>query len=586
MLASAIIIFLVGSGGLAYAAFPSVSPAKSGEISIAANPQKVAVDLTDDTAYVVGTGPGVIVAANPALDDTLRASAGVQPTGVAVDSDDDTIYVTDRNTPGKLLVFTPSLALARQVSVYRQPQGVAVHPLDDTVYVTFPMDDSLSILNGRNLDDSVTVRVGDEPYDVAVNPTDDTIYTANYNGKTVSAVNPKTLAVTTVSLAAIGSGVSPLAVAVHPTDDTVYTGGQGQRGLVVMSPDLATRTLVPLNGSFAEVRDISISPDGSTIYLATDSNLNHSIALKATNLDDSYRFEIGQGPAGVAATNWGAYFALNGSGKLAVASVPPTVTAVAPASGPTQGGTTITITGTGFVSGQTTATIGGAPLLNIAVVNATTLTATTPAASEGAAAVAVNVGLLSASLAGAFTFVPPPPPVPSTQPLDVAADAGDASALVTWKAPLSPGSFPISHYQAIASPGGRMCLTSGLSCTVDGLANGTTYTFTVKALTGAGWSTESEPSNAVTPSVRSIVIRGSREGRRVVVSGVTAGFETGAIVSPWVRLSASGEFSRGAVTVTVSSDGTFSWARLVSPGRTLSVYFEGDGVRSNVVVVR
>ncbi|MFM9133889.1 MAG: IPT/TIG domain-containing protein [bacterium] len=506
-----------------------------------------------------------------------------------MDPDDDTIYVTDRHTPGKLLAFTPSLTLARQVPVSRQPRGVHSHPTDDTVYVTFPLDDSLSILKGRNLGDSITVRVGDDPYDVAVNPVDDTIYTANYNGKSVSIVAPGGQSVSTVSLAGIGSGVSPLAVAVHPTDDTVYVGGQVQSGLVVASADLSTRTLIPLDGPFAEIREISLSPDGSTIYLATDSNTNRSIALNVTDLDDSYVFTIGPNPVGVAATEWGAYFALNGSGELAVAAVPPTVTSVSPGSGPTAGGTAITITGTGFAAGLTTATIGGTPLLNVAVVNPTTLTATTPARAEGPADVSVTVGSSSALLAGGFTYIPPPPPVPSSEPLDVVAVPGDGSAAVSWAAPASSGSFPVSHYLATSSPGGRTCLTSSLSCMVAGLTNGTAYTFTVQALNGAGWSAASGPSNAVTPLAAarpSITITGGREGKRITVSGSTTGMGMGAILRPWVRLGGQSAYSQGSSQVLVGMDGTFAWSRRT--GREASVYMQTpDGsVRSNTVTIR
>ena len=584
-----LLIALVTSSGLALAAFPPTSPVKTGEIAIVGNPQAVAVDLDDDTAYVVSTtGSGRITAANPTLTSTASAAAGVQPSSVAVDSDDDTIYVTDRSTPGELLVFTPALTLARQLPVFREPQGVAVHPIDDSVYVTFPVDDSLSILNGRNLDDSLTVRVGDDPYDVAVNPIDDTIYTANYNGRSVSIISPGGQSVSTVSIAGVGTGVSPLAVAVHPTDDTVYFGGQGQRGLVVASPNLSTMSLLPLNGPFAEVRDISISPDGSTIYIATDSNSNSSLALDAMNLDDSYLFTIGSGPIGVAATGWGAYFALNGSAKLAVASIPPTVTSVTPNSGPTAGGTSITIVGTEFLAGQTSATIGGIPLLGVTVVNPTTITATTPPGAAGAANIAVTVGLGSASLTGAFTYVPPPPPVPSSAPLNVTATAGNASASVSWTAPASSGSFPITHYQVVSSPGGRTCLTAALTCTVAGLSNGTAYTFTVQALNGAGWSVPSATSNAVTPTAApkaSITITGAREGKRIVVSGSTTGFGIGGLVTP--RTSKGGAAYTSGRAVLVSMDGTFAWSRKASTRSTWRVYFTGsDGVRSNTVTIR
>jgi hypothetical protein len=56
----------------------------------------------------------------------------------------------------------------------------------------------------------------------------------------------------------------------------------------------------------------------------------------------------------------------------------PTMTAIAPSLGPTTGGTAITITGTGFVNGATV-TVNGFAAMNVVVVNATTITANTPA---------------------------------------------------------------------------------------------------------------------------------------------------------------------------------------------------------------
>ena len=45
-----------------------------------------------------------------------------------------------------------------------------------------------------------------------------------------------------------------------------------------------------------------------------------------------------------------------------------------------------------------------------------------------------------------------------------------------------------AFYLVRSSPDGRTCLTDALSCTVSGLRNGTPNTFTIEALTGAGWS--------------------------------------------------------------------------------------------------
>lgn len=55
----------------------------------------------------------------------------------------------------------------------------------------------------------------------------------------------------------------------------------------------------------------------------------------------------------------------------------PSITNVSPATGPNNGGTLITITGTGFVRGATV-TVGGSPAGEVNVVNATTITAITP----------------------------------------------------------------------------------------------------------------------------------------------------------------------------------------------------------------
>ena len=82
----------------------------------------------------------------------------------------------------------------------------------------------------------------------------------------------------------------------------------------------------------------------------------------------------------------------------------PTATAVSPSSGPLDGGTTVTITGTGFVPGAKV-TIGGTPATDVSVVSATKITATTPAGAAGTANVEVtNVDKQSGSLLDGYTY--------------------------------------------------------------------------------------------------------------------------------------------------------------------------------------
>ena len=82
-------------------------------------------------------------------------------------------------------------------------------------------------------------------------------------------------------------------------------------------------------------------------------------------------------------------------------------------------------------------------------------------------------------------------------PTDVVAAAGDTQATITWASPQTGG--PAQTYIVSATPGGRTCESSTLSCTIGGLANGTTYTFSVVATNDAGSGPSSESSTAVTP---------------------------------------------------------------------------------------
>jgi len=171
----------------------------------------------------------------------------------------------------------------------------------------------------------------------------------------------------------------------------------------------------------------------------------------------------------------------------------------------------------------------------------------------------------------------------------VTATAGDASATVSWQPPAAPGSYPVTSYEATSSPGGRSCLVSVTSCEITGLTNGTSYTFTVRALSGAGWSVASAPSNAVIPSAEppppptaSITITGTRTGTKATVEGSTTGFGLGGMVTAYTRTARGTPYAEGATTL-LGMDGAFEWSRGVSRKKTLWVYFAADGVKSNIL---
>ncbi len=183
-----------------------------------------------------------------------------------------------------------------------------------------------------------------------------------------------------------------------------------------------------------------------------------------------------------------------------VAPVTPTLTSIAPASGPTAGGTAVTLTGTNFASGATV-TIGGAAATSVVVASSTRITAVTPAGAAGARDVRVTrVGGQAATLTGAFTYVAAvTPTLTSLAPVSGRTAGGTAvtltgsnfaaGATVTIGGAAATSVVVVSSTRITAvTPAGtagardvRVALASGQSTT---LAGGFTYT--------SGTSTDSD----------------------------------------------------------------------------------------------
>jgi len=277
----------------------------------------------------------------------------------------------------------------------------------------------------------------------------------------------------------------------------------------------------------------------------------------------------------------------------------PTVSSVSPSTSPTSGGGSITVTGTGFIAGASVS-IGGAPCTSPAVVSGTTLTCVVPPGSAGPQDVSVtNPDSQTATLPNGLEYTnppPPPPPVvfyPPGPPLNVTASPGDASAEVSWSPPLSPGTFAVTAYRVISSPGGHGCTTSGLSCVVTELSNGTAYTFTVSAESAVGWGSASVPSESVTPveptppPAPSITIVGSRAEVRgrpgISIAGTSTELGMGAQLVPFLRFAGDSAFARGSTRIAVDASGEFMWSRTTRRAVTVYVQTVDGSVTSNEV---
>ena len=98
-------------------------------------------------------------------------------------------------------------------------------------------------------------------------------------------------------------------------------------------------------------------------------------------------------------------FEVNGGSVSVQGQTAPTISSVSPATGPTAGGTDITLTGSAF-TGVTSVKIGGAEVASLNVANGTTITCTTPAGTAGAADIVVfNPSAGADTRANGFTYI-------------------------------------------------------------------------------------------------------------------------------------------------------------------------------------
>jgi len=544
---------------------------------------------SDDTIYVTSNNATLwqINAVTLEVDDSV--SVGAYPLGIAV-SRDDTVYVVNANDSSLSVVRSSTMTVDRTVTVPNSPQAVALSRVDDTVFISSSgTSRSITMLKSSNLDDSIATSLGSihgaSPWGLAVG-SDDSAYIANFFANTIFGFNSATRTVSNAFTGAQG----PIGVAVT-TDDSVYFTRQTGNALTRF-PAGDPSSSVSL--TIGRPKGVSLGPDGSP-YVAGQAGGDGFITVvnpSTFSIDDS----VATGPgawSSIAVTRSGLAVAVDRdyhNYAVIIADLTPSLVTTSAFAG-----TTGSLTLGGLPAGVTVddTTVGSVAFGDDTVVwtrtaGTNTFTGPIPAGS-GSVPVVVALNGGNTAFAGTFTYAStPPPPTPSSAPRSASAVAGDGSASVSWAPPASAGSYAVSTYQVVASPGGRTCLTSSLSCEVTRLANGTSYTFTVRALTGAGWSPASEPSNAVTPEAAprpSVVITGSREGKRIVIVGQTTGFGLGGTLRPWTRFPGQSTFTEGAATILVSTDGTFEWRR--KTGRKVSVYVQTSdaSVRSNTVTI-
>ena len=168
-------------------------------------------------------------------------------------------------------------------------------------------------------------------------------------------------------------------------------------------------SVTPSSGPTAGGTTITINGSGYVMGAGGEVRVGGVLATGITFVSSSQlRAVTPSGTAGAQAVSVrnpnGATVSFAGGFTYTASATTPTLTSVTPSSGPSTGGTVITLTGTNFVSGATVS-VGGTAATAVTFVSATQVRATTPAGTAGARDVQItNPSGQSATRTGAFTY--------------------------------------------------------------------------------------------------------------------------------------------------------------------------------------
>lgn len=458
-------------------------------------PDAVAVDDTGNLFVVENPDPEV-TGGQPEVVEFKPTGAGYSsvtlpftglgdPTGVAVDTFGD-VFVTDNfdrvlELPhGKKSQVTLLSGLAA-VGV----DAVAADGSGDVILTGANVDDVVELLRVSGYASQVTLATGQgRPYAVAVDTSFDVFFSSLLNDQVVelpgAALPPHIPGQPKITSATAGDGMATVSFTASKSDlnsgnpITAYTVTV-RRGVNVTS------------GPAVETVSGATSPINVT---GLTNGQNYTVTVYATNA-------AGNGPESAPAVVF----------PQSVPGAPTSVTAVnATPVGATSGTVNLTF--------NAPADNGGRPVLSYTAVSSPGGITVTAGAVTGSSTGSIQVTGLTLGTTYTFTVYATngagngPPSAPSnpvtpagvgipSPPLVPGASTLDHASYVSCLPPADDGGSAIASYTVTSSPGGITASGSSCPILVEGLTDGTAYTFTVTATNADGGT--SQPSQATAP---------------------------------------------------------------------------------------
>ncbi len=416
--------------------------ARIGTVDIGAieGPLSTSFTLTSGMLLICDTNADAVFAVDPATGNrTLVSKNGFvgtgpdiqNPRGITTDTSGNIYVVNTAPTPVSIVKIDPTNGNRTTISSsavgtgtnFSTPSGIAFRASDgklivtdsggtngsagsDAVFVVDPATGNRTILS-----DDVTPNTTNAlttPNSLIVHSTLGIFVTDSTTADSVMKVDAGTGARTIFSSATVPDATNPITNPNGIAEDTdgsilLIEAGSPNRQLLRINSSTGTRTVVSTLSTTETFDGVAAGSGGIFVTKSTNPDAVFKVNPSTGVLTLAANNTIGNGVLfGAGGTSAGLNFGIAFYGSAPVTPAP-TVTNVSPASGPTTGGSVVSITGTNF-TGATAVTIGGTAVTSFHVVNATTIEAVTPAKAAGSASVVVTTAGGSNAANTLFTY--------------------------------------------------------------------------------------------------------------------------------------------------------------------------------------
>jgi hypothetical protein len=521
--------------------------------------------------YVADAGGGAVKVMSPGCTDstcvTPLGGGFTQPWGVAVDGGGN-IYVADEGS-GAVKAMPPGCISVTCVTTlgggFTQPTGVAVDGIGN-VYLT---DNAITTVKeiplGCTSAACVTTLGGgfSDPYGLAVDDNGN-VFVADTFNDVVKKIPPGCTSAACVVEMGGGPSSQLYGVALDGIGNVYFIDNTPNGEEKMMPPNCLSTSCVTELGNdgvsvglavdasdnvyfadrgFGVVRFLSQNTPPSLTFASTAVGLMSSDSPQAVTVEN-----IGNAPLSFPILSAGSNPSISTNFSFTASCAAPTALPVS------SGGTTQTLA----AGGQCTLSASFAPTV------AGSITGTLVLTDDHLNAASPNYTTQTINLNGTGTAAVP------DAPTNVIATAGNGQATVSFTSPASDGGSAIVYYTVTSAPGNISVTCNSSPCTIPGLTNGTSYTFTVTATNSVGTSSPSSASNSVTPSASPQTPTLSWGAPAAIAYGTPLSATQLDATATVSGTSVPGTFSYSPVASTVLSAGTHMLAVSFAPTDTIS----------------